>query len=234
VCSLSCATFVVRTLRPSEVTGRTVLEVGSRGDGLRPIIESWGPREYIGVDIRPGRNVDRVLSVYDLESTFNDKKFDIVISSEVIEHLRDWKLAIQNMKSVCRESGSLLLTTRSPGYRPHGAPNDHWRFTTDDLRVVLSDFSKVNVENDYLYPGVFALGRGYASNHPVELGPIAIYSMHTGTRRQEVSKWDRVRPRSIGTLVSSLVLDSLEYGVVNGPGRWLRYHDDNSGSPPAT
>lgn len=40
-------------------------------------------------------------------------KFDIIICSELIEHLKDWKSSLQNMADMNKRGGYLILTTQS-------------------------------------------------------------------------------------------------------------------------
>lgn len=40
-------------------------------------------------------------------------KFDIIICSELIEHLKDWKSSLQNMADMNKQGGCIILTTQS-------------------------------------------------------------------------------------------------------------------------
>ena len=56
--------FFMRTVNCEEFNGKRVLEVGSKfvNGSVRPLIERFcQPKEYIGVDIEPGRYVDVIL-----------------------------------------------------------------------------------------------------------------------------------------------------------------------------
>src|SRR5437867_6006249 len=61
VCNAACILFGFRSISASEVAGKRVLEIGSadRNGSLRPIIESYHPREYVGIDVEAGPGVDR-------------------------------------------------------------------------------------------------------------------------------------------------------------------------------
>ena len=107
MCNVTGIIFAVKNLSREEVASRTVLEVGSSdvNGSLRPIIESWKPLEYIGVDILAGPGVDQICDVGDLVERFGKNRFDIVIATELLEHVRDWRRAITNLKNVCRPGG---------------------------------------------------------------------------------------------------------------------------------
>ena len=111
--------FFMRNVNCMEFNGGKVLEFGSKfvNGSVRPLIERFcKPREYIGVDIEPGRYVDVVLPAERLVDYFGPESFDVVASTEVIEHVFDWRLVINNMKVVLRRGGFIYLTTRSRGY----------------------------------------------------------------------------------------------------------------------
>lgn len=139
-----------------EVTKREVIEVGSfdHNSSLRSLIESWGPCRYVGVDIRKGPGVDVICSAENLVKTFGKESFDIVISTELIEHVADWKGVMSNIKKVCRLGGVILITTRSRGYLYHPSPGDFWRYELEDMKNIFSDCDIQILERDCQVPGV--------------------------------------------------------------------------------
>jgi len=126
--------------------GKRVLEVGSRyvNGSVKPIVELVKPSEYVGIDMLPGRNVDLVLPVEKLLSHFPPARFDIVISTETLEHIADWRSAIVSMKAVLSPLGEIFLTVPSRGFPYHEYPCDYWRFEVDDLRAIFRDFKILN------------------------------------------------------------------------------------------
>lgn len=71
----------------------------------------------------------QVASVYsDIQSLLNHKKVDVVISSEVIEHLYYPKRFLRNMYSIIQPGGCIILTTPYHGYLKNIALSlfDHW------------------------------------------------------------------------------------------------------------
>ena len=82
------------------------------------------PANYVGIDITAGRGVDEVCDVADLVARFGASSFDLVISTEMLEHVYDWPRAVNKMKEVLRPEGVILFTTRSPGFPLHGYPDD--------------------------------------------------------------------------------------------------------------
>jgi hypothetical protein len=90
MCTVGCLMFGIRNLRPEDVAGRDVIEVGACEvlGSLRPIVESWGPGSYLGVDIVSGNGVDEICDAEDLVERYGPERFDVVISTEMIEHTR--------------------------------------------------------------------------------------------------------------------------------------------------
>lgn len=153
--------FVRSSLPADRVWGRDVLEAGSMdvNGSVRPILMAHRPKSYVGTDLRAGPGVDVVCPVGELVEFFGRGSFDVVVSTEMLEHVEDWRGAVRNMKRVLRRGGFLALTTRSPGFKYHPYPKDCWRFTQDDLRLIFSDMTIEAVQGDPLAPGVFMLAR---------------------------------------------------------------------------
>lgn len=138
----SVMAFGMRALGPGEVVNQRVLEVGAYdvNGSLRPYVESLRPSSYLGVDLVPGPQVDQVCSVYDLVTRFGAEAFDVVICTESLEHMEDWRRAISNMKRVLKPGGKLLVTTVGKGFPYHAHPGDYWRFEPEDMQRIFADF----------------------------------------------------------------------------------------------
>jgi SAM-dependent methyltransferase len=153
---------------------------------LRHHVEALGPALYVGVDIEDGYGVDEICRAEDLRSRYGDDAFDVVISTELLEHVRDWQVVVHNLKHVLKRGGSMLLTTRSFGFPHHGWPHDFWRFEVDDMRAVFADMDIVAIECDPGDPGV--LLKALKPQAFRELVPtIDMYSVILGRRASSVS-----------------------------------------------
>jgi hypothetical protein len=153
--------WVCRTLNSDHVAGGDVLEVGSFdvNGSVRPYIESLGPRRYLGVDASPGPRVDRVVDCEQLTTEIKGL-WDVVISTEMLEHVRDWRTCVVQLAAMVKPGGLLLITTRSPGFPYHPFPEDHWRYTNDQMRAILDALGlEILTLEDDPDPGVFALAR---------------------------------------------------------------------------
>jgi SAM-dependent methyltransferase len=118
MCNEAVIAFAERCLSAENVAGRAVLEVGSYdvNGSVRPLVEGMGPASYVGVDITPGPRVDKVLNASELIEHLGRETADVVITTEMLEHVRDWRTVVSNLKGVLRPGGLLLVTTRSAGF----------------------------------------------------------------------------------------------------------------------
>jgi SAM-dependent methyltransferase len=180
VCNSYCIAFGAENLSQAEIKGKRVLEVGSFNVNgtLRSHCLSLAPKEYIGVDISAGNCVDRVLNAESLVKEFGKNSFDAVVSTEMLEHVVNWKPVITNMKQVLKPGGVILITTRSKGFPFHEWPVDAWRFEVSDMKVIFSDFEIETVTPDPYEPGVFIKAvkpkKGWAEK---DLSPVKLYSI---------------------------------------------------------
>ena len=157
----SVMAFGRRVLAAADVRRKRVIEVGSMdvNGSLRSHVESLKPKRYVGVDFAAGKSVDVVCDACDLRKKFGKESFDVVLSTEMLEHAEDWRGAITAMKRVLRPRGILLLTARGPGFPLHGFPHDWHRFTVDDVRRMFADFQVEALESDPQLPGFLLLAR---------------------------------------------------------------------------
>ena len=100
-----------------------VIEVGSYNvnGSVRPLFA--GARSYLGIDMRPGPNVDRVCAVQMLTTELGESA-DIVISSESLEHDLDHLGHLLSAYLLLRVGGYLLITAAAPERTPHGVNGD--------------------------------------------------------------------------------------------------------------
>jgi SAM-dependent methyltransferase len=170
------------------VAGRAILEVGSiAAEGTaQGRVRERNPRIYIGTDIAKGPGVDEVCAAENLVPRFGPEVFDVVLATEVVEHIRDWRAAFLNMIGVLKVGGLLVVTTRSIGYPYHGVPHDYWRYELEDIRQILAGWNFVALERDPERPGVFAAARK-PSAVVSRLDDIALHAMAIGQRTRDVS-----------------------------------------------
>ena len=207
MCNVAVLEFFVEVCRLEEFKGKRVLEVGSKyvNGSVRPFVEKFlSPKEYVGVDVEPGKYVDVVLPAERLLEHFGERSFDVVISTELLEHVRDWRLVINDMKKILNLNGYMYITSRSCGFHYHSYPHDFWRYELDDMRNIFSDFKIECLKRDHEAPGVFLKAVKPSKWIPNDLSNIALYSMVLGRRTKSIPNLsDMPLPRRLKLKVMS-------------------------------
>lgn len=119
-----------------------ILNVGSGGGVADTIAKSTSSSVHIvSADIDPSRKPDIVLDI--CNSEFVDE-FDVIVMSEVLEHIPTPHLALERVLMALKPGGKLILST--PFVFPiHDRPHDFFRYTKYGLQYLLRDYSSVAV-----------------------------------------------------------------------------------------
>jgi len=192
VCHMSVVDFFIRQVEVEEFVGKRVLEVGSKyiNGSVRPFMEKWThPAEYIGVDIDPGKFVDRIVPAEELTANFGSAAFDCIISTELLEHVKNWRLVVNNLKEILKPGGFLYLSTRSVGFQHHEYPHDYWRYNVEDMQRIFQDFRILTLEKDEEVPGILLKARKPIEWKPIDLTNMQLYSMVLGTKTELVPQY---------------------------------------------
>lgn len=167
----SALAFACSALTAEDVAGKVVLEAGALNvnGSVRPHVEALGPALYMGTDMRPGPGVDYAIAAEDLGALRawagigEPVPYDVVISTEMLEHAADWQAAMRGMIDVLAPGGVLVLTTRSEGFPLHGYPDDHWRFSVEAMGAIVKaaglDVERLEADPLPGHPGVFVRAR---------------------------------------------------------------------------
>lgn len=109
---------------------RVILDVGC---GDKPYREWFGPvKRYVGIDVYPGPEVDVVISP-ERPWPFADAEFDVVLCSQVLEHVEHPGITISEIKRVLKPNGRAVVSIPFL-YNEHGAPHDFRRLTVHGAR----------------------------------------------------------------------------------------------------
>src|ERR1700754_860375 len=108
-------------LARDDVRDKTVLEVGGANwnGTVKPIVEAFKPTRYVVTDASDGPGVDQVVAAEHLVSVFGKDAFDVVICTETLQYVDDWKKALENMLRVLRPNGIILITAKGVGHPPN-------------------------------------------------------------------------------------------------------------------
>jgi SAM-dependent methyltransferase len=157
----ACYEWVAKVVTAHELRAKLTLEVGSQI--VNGTVRDHFCGTYVGVDAYDGPGVDWIMDAETLD--FVAQSYDVVVSTEMLEHvLRPWK-CVAEMARVLKDGGYLILTARGYDERgcwePHGFPEDHWRFGASTLGILAEDVGLVVLEQipDPEGPGYFLLAR---------------------------------------------------------------------------
>lgn len=139
--------------------GSKVLDAGAGQCQYKKLFDR---HEYITVDAACGDETwdySQIDFVCDLESMpFSDNEFDCIICTQVLEHVKEPQLVVNEAYRVLRPGGSIYLSAPQ-GWGVHQAPHDFFRFTCYALEYL---FEKAGFKVVYIKPscGYF----GYLAN----------------------------------------------------------------------
>jgi 2-polyprenyl-3-methyl-5-hydroxy-6-metoxy-1,4-benzoquinol methylase len=102
--------------------------------------------QYTTCDCFEHENIDVVCDIYQLGSAFAPQSFDTILCLEVLEHLQRPQEAVDQIFSLLKPGGTLLLTTPF-NYPIHTTEytDDYWRFTASGLKQLLKGFSTATI-----------------------------------------------------------------------------------------
>lgn len=104
------------------------MDIGSGGKDYRYLYDKYD--EYVTLDLNPEHKPDIVGSVYELP--VGDNFFDTIICAQVLEHLKDPKLAMREIYRVLKNGGRAIIT--APFFNElHEEPVDYYRYTNYGL-----------------------------------------------------------------------------------------------------
>ena len=130
--------------------GAQVLSVGAGGQVNERLGRFARERGFdvVSFDIDEARGPDIVGDICGFD--FGDRRFDVVVMSEVLEHAHSPHLAVGTIHAALNPNGRLILTT--PFILPlHERPYDYYRYTRYGLEFLLRDFEEVQVSERNSY-----------------------------------------------------------------------------------
>lgn len=129
----------VKKVYPEYFKNKKVLEVGSQ-DINGSVRKHFTNCDYLGIDLGEAPGVDKVENASEMKYS---KEFDVVISSEMLEHCEKWREALMNMYLAVKSGGLFILTCAGPKRHEHGTKNH----TPQDSKFTLEHYRNISVED---------------------------------------------------------------------------------------
>lgn len=117
---------------------RQVLDYGCGGMPYRPLVQArWPQVSYHGADL-PQNPLAQIHISETGQMSSEDAAYDLVLSTQVLEHVTSPVAYLREAHRVLRPGGYLLLSTHGH-WMYHPDPTDFWRWTGDGLRKLITD-----------------------------------------------------------------------------------------------
>lgn len=137
---------VTRPLLPKKL-GR-ILEVGSLNINGSSREVYTDCENYVGIDMRSGKDVDIVINGHEIASMFGESSFDIVICMDTLEHDDKFWETMENINMIIKPGGFLVFSIPDFNFPYHPHPEDYWRMSEQAVRKVIFDgYEILNLEN---------------------------------------------------------------------------------------
>jgi len=135
-----------------------LLDVGGKGKPYACFFAGRVANHYV-LDVAPAYSVDVVGDARVMP--FSDASMDVVLATQVLEHIPDPIAVIGEIRRVLKPGGTLLLSVPSI-FPQHGAPGDYWRYMPQGLEWILRDFQSVTVMGEAgTVPSIFLVVNVY-------------------------------------------------------------------------
>lgn len=129
-----------------------ICDIGNQGKDI-PDLTGY---KLTTLDITGDSHPDIVADITKYNAHIQDRTFDGLMCTEVLEHVLDPFAAVAELHRIVKDNGYILIT--SPlNARIHGPIPDCWRFTEFGLKVLFRDFEivyfdKLNTPGRNLFP----------------------------------------------------------------------------------
>jgi ubiquinone/menaquinone biosynthesis C-methylase UbiE len=126
-----------------------ILDIGC-GDSPYRVFLKLDQVKYFGIDIVDQDKFDyhneRIVPFDGKKIPFDDKYFDVIICTEVLEHVENFHELIGEMHRVMKIGANGFITVPWSA-RFHYIPYDYFRYTPSSLKLMFKEFEYVIIEN---------------------------------------------------------------------------------------
>lgn len=125
-----------------------VLKKETRGNVLEIAPQILAYKKYVNysnyatLDIKDGPGVNYVADIHDLKMISDS--FDTIVMTEVLEHLYNPFLAVDQLYRICKPGGVVIASTRFV-FPYHEEPYDYFRYTIYGIGEIFKEFREVQI-----------------------------------------------------------------------------------------
>ena len=142
-----------------------ILEIGCSGGPLLKLLLSQGYSDVVGIDnskeaitLCKERGFENVFLMDGVNPRFDREQFDVIIASDVLEHIQDDKRAVKGWQRIVKRGGIVICFV--PALRilwsKHDEDNKHYqRYTKKDLEYVFKDNGYTIMRSSYWNVALF-------------------------------------------------------------------------------
>ena len=107
-------------------------------EGIANLRSIFPDYDYVGVDMREGPGVDRILNLHNIDLTA--ESVGSVLCLDTLEHVEYPHQAMQEIHRVLSSTHGMVVISSVMNFQIHGYPNDYWRFTPSAFESLLKPF----------------------------------------------------------------------------------------------
>ena len=134
----------VKAAIQATTAGDRILDAGAGECRNRELIEN---QTYIALDAACGDqswNYSGLDAIANLEKVpFKPNSFDLVICTQVLEHVREPQIVLNEFFRIAKEGGSIYISAPQ-GWGVHQAPYDFFRYTHESIEKIFTENIKKN------------------------------------------------------------------------------------------
>jgi SAM-dependent methyltransferase len=158
--------FIRRAAEEIDREGRVVIDIGAGAGAYK---EYFTHCSYLMQDIKQNDrgSIDFVCDIVDGAQAIPSESADAIITTQVLEHIRDPHEAFRTFARILKPGGKIFLTTHM-AFEEHMKPHDYFRFTKYGLQY-LGEQAGLKMTHFETHGGVFQLLNYLIGTLPIRL-----------------------------------------------------------------
>jgi SAM-dependent methyltransferase len=158
--------FIRKAAAEVDLVGRVVIDIGAGAGGYSKYFTSC---TYLLQDIQQNDlgTINIICDIVDGAQVISSESADAIITTQVLEHIRDPHKAFHEFARILKPGGKIFLTTHM-AFEEHMKPHDYFRFTRYGL-AYLAEQAGLQMTHYQSHGGVFQLLNYLIGTLPIRL-----------------------------------------------------------------